>query len=90
MFIWYLVVSADIILIITDPPELIPSKDPSAQCRLHQETEFGSESRVLWSKNGEVQAHAVEYMLSLTGCGRGCFIGFCFFIFGLASRNAGS
>ena len=47
-FLWDLVVLADIILIIADPPELIPSKDPSAQCRLHQqETEFVSEGGVL-------------------------------------------
>ena len=75
---------------VTDPFELGSNKGPSAWgCK---QTKCGSEAKeslIISSKNGEVQARALESMLFPKGYGWGCFIGFLSEGVGHSSHAAG-
>ena len=66
--------------IITKPPKSVPDQGLPARCCWSQwnKTELDSEAKesfLLWPKEEEAEAWAVEDTLSLTGRGRDCFIG---------------
>ena len=67
-------------LSITKPPKSVPDQGLPARCCWSQwnKTELDSEAKesfLLWPKEGEAEAWAVEDTVSLTGRGRDCFIG---------------